>query len=80
MDKREIDKFSLDGIFIETFESVKQAHEITGVSVASLCLACRGKYKKAGGFIWRYNNSKYTIQTDPLDKLLELDDDEDEEF
>ena len=48
---------------------------------ASICLACRGKYTKAGGFIWKYNNKNIKPKLDPLDKIVfnpELEDEEDD--
>ena len=80
MVKREIDQFSLDGKLIRTFESMAEAVKETKISYASICLACRCKYSKAGGFIWKYNNTNQKIKKDPLDDILFNEDlsDEDE--
>ena len=37
-----------------TFKSIKEAAELTGISKSSICLACRGRQKTAGGLSWAY--------------------------
>ena len=41
-------------IFIHEYSSIKEATEATGISNITAC--CKGRYKKAGGFIWKYVN------------------------
>ena len=77
--KREIDQFTLDGKLIKTFESMTKAVEEAKISYASICLACRGRNKTGGGFIWKYNNEKQKVKTSPLDYFIfneNLSDDE----
>ena len=54
---RKISQYSND-ILIDSFESIVQAYNKTGVKRANIsnCLACRAK--TAGGFIWKYNEPK----------------------
>jgi hypothetical protein len=67
--QRQIDQLSLDGFLMDTFDSFVEANKKTGVDMGAICLVCRGRRKTAGGYIWRYNNSKEKIETDPLDDL-----------
>lgn len=39
---------------IDAFFSTRDAERKTGVCHVSINFACSGKYKKAGGFIWKY--------------------------
>ena len=39
---------------IAKFNSVSEAQTVTGINNISSC--CNGKYKTAGGYIWRYVN------------------------
>lgn len=39
---------------VTTYQSIKEASELTGIPVSSICCACRGRQKTAGGFIWKY--------------------------
>ena len=38
----------------KTFESITLAGEFYGISISHISAVCRGKRKKAGGFMWRY--------------------------
>lgn len=37
-----------------TYNSIGEAQRITGIY--NISAACRGQYKSAGGFIWRFTN------------------------
>ena len=43
-----------NGQFINKYNSLKQAQEITGVDRKCISLCCKGKYKQAGGYIWEF--------------------------
>lgn len=45
---------SINGELIRSFVSIREANEITGVHRADISNCCKGIYKQAGGFIWRY--------------------------
>ena len=47
-------QFSLNGDFIREFSCIKEACECLGVSQPPISMCCRGKYKTAHGFIWKY--------------------------
>jgi len=42
----------------EVFNTIKEAGKKYDVCRHGICKCCRGKYKTAGGFHWRYNNEK----------------------
>ena len=44
------------GNLIATYKSLTEASKVTGAAVGNISLACRGKIKTAGGFIWQYSN------------------------
>lgn len=39
---------------ISTYKSLKEASQNTGIPASSICCACKGRQKTAGGFIWKY--------------------------
>lgn len=45
---------NLDGEYLNSWESVREASRNTGVDFSSIAKCCRGKYKTAGGFRWRF--------------------------
>ena len=51
-----VNQFSIDGIFIAQYPSIREAERQTGIDNAWISGCCRGKYgyKTAGGFIWNY--------------------------
>jgi group I intron endonuclease len=61
-----VSKFSIDGSYIETFKSLKDAAECTGVTSTAICRCCSGKTMTSGGFIWKYhiNSLSPVIETD----------------
>ena len=42
------------GELLETFPSANEAERITGIYQSNISTCCLGKYKSAGGYIWRY--------------------------
>lgn len=50
-----ISKYSLDDIYLETYNSCKEAAEDVGLKSSSIIIQCaKGKRKTAGGFKWYY--------------------------
>lgn len=47
---------NLDGEDIKEFPSLKDAEAETGIRYQCISACCRGKYKQAGGYKWRYAN------------------------
>ena len=51
---RKVSQYSLEKILLETYPSIKNASQKTGVRQDSISACCRGKQKTSGGYIWRY--------------------------
>ena len=52
--EKEVTQYSLDGNFIQSFKSVKEAHNMTGISYDGIRKAATGIQNTSGGFIWKY--------------------------
>jgi len=53
---KKVDAFSLDGEFLESFDSIKEASESIGRSEACISSCLGGRLKTAGGFLWKYKD------------------------
>lgn len=51
---RLIGRYSLDGNFIDSFKSLKEASEILQICKGNISSCCHNKRTNAGGFIWKY--------------------------
>ena len=51
---RPVIQYGLDGKFIKTFPSIKNASDVTKTCYSSLSLCLKGKFRAAGGFQWKY--------------------------
>ena len=51
---KKVSQYTLDGEYIRTFDSLKDAFLHTGASIGSIGHVCKGLYKSAGGFKWKY--------------------------
>ena len=49
---KSVSQYSLEGKFIKTYPSVREAERQTGINNTSISACCNGKRKTAGGFIW----------------------------
>ena len=56
--KRRIKQYTLDGEYVKTWDSIKEAEEFLGVkkAEANICYCCQGKKKRAYGYIRRYDD------------------------
>ena len=52
---KKVDMFDINGKFIRTFDSAKDACITMNVRIDSVYGCCIGRYKKGGGYIWKYN-------------------------
>ena len=51
-----ISQFTLEGEFIKTYPSGKEAEREVGINDSHIGECCRGELKTAGGYIWKYTN------------------------
>lgn len=47
-------QYTKDNVFINKFNSIKEANKKTGVNYTSISSCCNGRLKYAGGYIWRF--------------------------
>lgn len=45
-----------NGNIINVFDSITDASVLTVISLTSICRCCKGKFKHAGGFQWKYKD------------------------
>ena len=53
---KQVDQYSLDDVFIQSFVSLSDIEKQLGYSIGNISECCNGKRKTAYGFIWRYHN------------------------
>lgn len=51
---KSVNQYDLDGNFIATYASAKEAAKITNSNYVSICQCCTGRNKTANGYIWKY--------------------------
>lgn len=39
---------------VNTFNSITEASQVTGISHSGICKSCRGTYTDSGGYVWKY--------------------------
>lgn len=62
---KSVKQYTLDGKYIQTFNSIIEASAKTGANDRKISAVCKGKAKSSGGFIW-----KYSIEPDKLPYLI----------
>jgi len=53
-----VDKFNINGNYIESYQSIKEAGEKNKIFPQNINKCCKGKQKTAGGFIWKYKKEE----------------------
>lgn len=51
---KEVHQYSLDGQYLQTFSSAREAGEKTGINPHQIRATCSGKQKTSGGYKWTY--------------------------
>ncbi len=53
---RKVCQYTLDGILVAEYESLREASRITGINISGISCCCnkKQKYKSAGGFVWQF--------------------------
>lgn len=54
-DAKSVIQFSETGAYIREFNSASEASKETGIYYTGIYFCCKGKYKNAGGFIWKFS-------------------------
>lgn len=54
--KKPVLQHNLDGYFIKEWETASEASRVLEISQSSIVMNLKGKYKKSGGYIWKYKN------------------------
>lgn len=56
-----VSQYTLEGIRIKIWDSVRQIHEELGYTISVISSVCNGWKKRAYGYLWRYTDSKGNI-------------------
>ena len=58
---KSIEQYTLDGKYVQTFDSAKQASEQLNISHGNICACCRDERNFAGNYQWKYVDSNKKI-------------------
>ncbi len=61
--RKSVIQYDLDGVYINTYKSMAEAHRKTGVSTAGISQCCNGIQKQAGGYVWRVKDEQRSDNT-----------------
>lgn len=53
---KKVVQYTKDDVFVREWESLTKASNETNTLISSITSCCRGKFKTANGYIWRYKN------------------------
>ena len=70
--KQPVIQFTLDGKYIQQFNSIKEAEYKTGISNKHISSVCKGSRNQTGGFKWLYVKKQSSTQI-PLDSKQIVD-------
>ncbi|MDZ7899125.1 MAG: NUMOD1 domain-containing DNA-binding protein, partial [Arcicella sp.] len=56
---KQVSQYTVEGVLIKTYETLKQAFLETGTSQSEISLSALYKKKYANGFVWRYEGDNY---------------------
>jgi hypothetical protein len=62
-----VKQFTMDDVYIETFESIIEAAKKTGCSDRRISTVCKGKQLSTGGFKWKYVIEEDIINSDNVE-------------
>ena len=51
-------QYSKSGEFIREWQGSREAERILGIANSNIIACCKGRYKSAGGFIWKYKEER----------------------
>lgn len=55
-EKRAVDQYSKEGVFMQSFNSIKEAGDILDINPSSISGGCNSRYNLVGGFKFKYSN------------------------
>lgn len=55
-DAKSVAQYTLSGAYVNEFKSVSEASRKTGIYYSGIYQCCKGEYKDAGGFRWKFSN------------------------
>jgi len=55
-------QYSLQGKLINSFNSIKEASENTGINRSGISRACSNEYPSSGGYIWSFDSNEIVIK------------------
>ncbi len=58
---KQVNQYDLNGKYLQTFSSATEAGRFLGKTHGHIAEVCRGKWKTAYNFIWRYTSDNYPI-------------------
>ena len=58
---RKIDQYTLEGEYICTWNKRIEIVEELGIRPEAISYCCRGRFKQAGGFIWKYHEEEKNV-------------------
>ena len=59
---RAVRQYTIDGVFIQEFDAIRDAVNETGVDKKTIQECCAGRQKTGKGYIWKYVNPDYIRQ------------------
>lgn len=70
---KEVAQYDLQGNFLNIFCSTVEAEKETGVYQSNISKCCNGKYKTAGGFVWKFTDEENIWKTSDnhIEKFLQ---------
>ena len=57
--QKRVNQYDFDGNYIATYPSIRIASQECNLSENSIGLCCRGHYKRAGEYVWRFAEQSY---------------------
>ena len=66
-----VEQYTLDGQYIQTFNSANEVQRLLGIWSAGVLDCCKGKFKSSKGYIWKYA-PEVTFENSPMEVELSI--------
>ena len=60
--RKTVVQIDFNGFFVREFISIHEAYNVTKISRDTISKCCKGKYKQAGGYIWKFKEDFMEIE------------------